>query len=195
MFGKEYNSNPSKFIVPDTEPKPIVYVSEELEVLFFEMENGHLMEGWTERETVAFLMEGEPIVDNENWGDFMRNWESIQADPLDGYSLYSLFEEPELVTEEEEMVEGWHSFMAFDESSCGPFEDSYHTGHREYVAFDKQEGGMEDVSPLDGITLRLLWKDNPAQPMVETVSENADWFPQAYIIGESIPRPAAPFSP
>ncbi|KAI8563785.1 hypothetical protein RHMOL_Rhmol03G0135900 [Rhododendron molle] len=69
MFQKEYNSDPSKFIVPDTEPKPIVYIPEEPEVLFFEsfeMENGHLMEGWAERETVEFLTEGEPIVDNEN---------------------------------------------------------------------------------------------------------------------------------
>ncbi|KAI8563784.1 hypothetical protein RHMOL_Rhmol03G0135800 [Rhododendron molle] len=85
------------------------------------------------------------------------------------------------------MVEEWHSFMAFNESSCGPFKNSYHMGHREYVAFDKQKGEMEDVSPLDGVTLPLLWKDDPAQPMVETISEDAGWFPHAYIIGGSLP--------
>ncbi|KAG5544276.1 hypothetical protein RHGRI_016882 [Rhododendron griersonianum] len=197
MFGKEYNSDPSKFIVPDTEPRPIVYIPEEPEVLFFEsfeMENGHLMESWTERETMGFFMGGEPIIDDENW-------ESFQAGPLDGYSLHGLFQEPELVTKGEEMVEELHSFvppMAFDESSRGPFEDSYHTGHEEYVAFNtnqfiqvlegyKQEGGIEDVTPLDGITPPLLWKDDPAQPIIETVFEDADWFPQAYIIGESLP--------
>ncbi|KAG5553074.1 hypothetical protein RHGRI_011064 [Rhododendron griersonianum] len=127
-------------------------------------------------------MGGKPIVDNENWGDFVQNWESIQANPLDGYSPYGLFEEPELLTKEEEMVEELHSFvppMAFDESSCGPFKDSYHTGHEEYVAFDtnhftqvpegyNKQGGMGDVCHLDGVMLPLLWKDDHAQPMIET---------------------------
>lgn len=73
-LGEEFNLDPSKFIVPDTEPKPIVYVPEEPEVLFFEsfeMEHSHSKEGWTEGETIGFLMGGEPIVDNENWGDFV----------------------------------------------------------------------------------------------------------------------------
>lgn len=209
VLRKGFNLDPSKFIVPDTEPKPIVYVPEEPEVLFFEIEHAHLMEGWTEREMVGFFMGGKLIVDNENWGDFVQNWESIQANPLDGYSPYGLFEEPELVTKEEEMVEELHSFvppMAFDESSCGPFKDSYHTGHEEYVAFDtnhftqvpegyNKQGGMGDVSHLDGVMFPLLWKDDHAQPMIETVFEDAGWFPQAYIIGESLPRPAAPFPP
>ncbi|KAF7138786.1 hypothetical protein RHSIM_Rhsim07G0165100 [Rhododendron simsii] len=168
VFGKEYNSDPSKFIVPDTEPKPIVYVPEEPE-----------------------------------------NWESFQANPLDGYSLYGLFQEPEPVEEEERMDEELHSFvppMTFDESNRGHFEDAHHTGHEEYAAFDtnqfiqvpegyEQKGGMEDMCPLDGVTLPLLWKDDPGQPMVETVFEDIDWFPQACIIGESLPRPAAPFPP
>ncbi|KAF7140221.1 hypothetical protein RHSIM_Rhsim06G0111000 [Rhododendron simsii] len=123
VLGKEYNSDPSKFIVPDTEPKPIVYVPEEPEVLFFgsfEMGNRHLMEGWTERETAEFLIRGEPTVGDETWSDFVQNWESFQANPLDGYSLYGLFQEPEPVEEEERMDEELHSFvppMTFDESS------------------------------------------------------------------------------
>ncbi|KAF7139212.1 hypothetical protein RHSIM_Rhsim07G0164800 [Rhododendron simsii] len=185
VFGKEYNSDPSKFIVPDTEPKPIVYVPEEPEVLFlgsFEMENRHLMEGWYERETVEFLMGGEPTVGDETWSDFVQNWESFQANPLDGYSLYGLFQEPEPVEEEERLDEELHSFvppMTFDESSRGHFEDAHHTGHEEYAAFDTNQ----------------FIQDDPGQPMVETVFEDIDWFPQAYIIGESLPRPAAPFPP
>ncbi|KAF7146737.1 hypothetical protein RHSIM_Rhsim04G0134700 [Rhododendron simsii] len=166
VFGKEYNSDPSKFIVPDTEPKPIVYALEEPK-------------------------------------------ESFQANPLDGYSLYGLFQEPEPVEEEERMDEELHSFvppMTFDESSRGHFEDAHHTGHGEYATFDtnqfiqalegyEQKSGMEDMCPLDGVTLPLLWKADPSQPAVETVFEDDDWFPQAYIIGESLPRPAALFPP
>lgn len=131
----------------------------------------------------------------------------MQAGPLDGYSPYGLVEAPEFVVKEEEMVEELYSFvppMAFDESSRGPFEDSYHTGHDEYVTFDtnqfiqmpeeyEQESGMDDVSHLDGVTLPLPY--NPVQLAIETVFEDDDWFPQAYIIGESLPRPAAPFLP
>ncbi|KAF7143230.1 hypothetical protein RHSIM_Rhsim05G0118900 [Rhododendron simsii] len=173
VFGKEYNSDPSKFIVPDTEPKPIVYVPKKPEVLFlgsFEMENRHLMEGWNERETVEFFMGGEPIIGDETWSDFVQNWESFQANPFDGYSLYGLFQELEPVEEEERMDEELHSFvppMTFDESSRGHFEDAHHTGHEEYAAFDtnqfiqvpegyEQKGGMEDMCPLDGVTLPLL---------------------------------------
>ncbi|KAG5544381.1 hypothetical protein RHGRI_016959 [Rhododendron griersonianum] len=71
-------------------------------------------------------MGGEPIIDD-------KNWELFQAGPLDGYSLHGLFQEPELVTKGEEMVEELHSFvppMAFNESSRGPFGDSYYTAMR-----------------------------------------------------------------
>ncbi|KAF7112390.1 hypothetical protein RHSIM_RhsimUnG0234000 [Rhododendron simsii] len=187
VFGKEYNSDPSKFIVPDTEPKPVVYVPEVPEVLFlgsFEMENRRLMEAWAERETMG----GELTVGDETWSDFVQNWESFQANPLDRYSLYGLFQESELVEEEERMDEELHSFvppMTFDESSRGHFEDAHHTGHEEYAAFDtnqfiqapegyEQKDGMEDMCPLDGVTLPLLWKADPSQPAVETVFEDND---------------------
>lgn len=52
MLGKGSNLDPSKFIMPDTEPKPIVCMPEKPKVLFlesFEMEYVELMEGWTER--------------------------------------------------------------------------------------------------------------------------------------------------
>ncbi|KAF7116299.1 hypothetical protein RHSIM_RhsimUnG0031500 [Rhododendron simsii] len=177
VFGKEYNSDPSKFIVPDTEPKPVVYVPEVPGVLFlgsFEMENRRLMEAWAERETMG----GELTV------------------------------KPEPV-EEERMDEELHNFvppMTFNESSHGHFEDAHHTGHEECAAFDtnqfiqvpegyEQKDGMEDLCPLDGVTLPLLWKADPSQLAVETVFEDDDWFPQAYIIGESFPRPATPFPP
>ncbi|KAF7129449.1 hypothetical protein RHSIM_Rhsim10G0115100 [Rhododendron simsii] len=132
MFGKECNSNPSKFIVPDTEPKPIVYISEEPE-----------------------------------------NWESFQANPLDGYSLYGLFQEPEPVIEEEKADQELHNFVAFDESSRGPFENSYYPGHEEYATFDtnqfiqtpegyEQENETGDMSPFDEVTLPL--QNNLGQP-------------------------------
>ncbi|KAF7141427.1 hypothetical protein RHSIM_Rhsim06G0103800 [Rhododendron simsii] len=122
------------------------------------MKNRRLMEAWAGRVTMG----DELTVGDETWSDFVQNWESFQANPLDGYSLYRLFQEPKPVEEEERMDEELHSFvppMTFDESSRGHFEDAHHTGHEEYAAFDTNQ------------------------------------FIQAYIIGESLPRPAAPFPP
>ncbi|KAI8533474.1 hypothetical protein RHMOL_Rhmol10G0013500 [Rhododendron molle] len=58
------------------------------------------------------------------------------------------------------------------------------------------EEATSNTDPLDTVSLPALFQHNPSsdcQQAIETVFNDHDWFPQAYIIGESLPRPSAPF--
>ncbi|KAI8568358.1 hypothetical protein RHMOL_Rhmol02G0191900 [Rhododendron molle] len=107
--------DPTLFIVPDTEPRPVVEIPEETALCFlWEWEDtwGELITDWEELEAANFQRNDDPLFE----AGWEVNWQNIHADPLDGFSLYALFEN---------QVEAYQVFQEMPEWGWDPTPDEY----------------------------------------------------------------------
>ncbi|KAI8571778.1 hypothetical protein RHMOL_Rhmol01G0145400 [Rhododendron molle] len=107
--------NPSLYIIPTTQPKPIVELPIEDAVCALETVEWDFQRRWDDQANDFFAVEHRVLItgvwpmaldpyqveelEHEDW---RQDWEEMMADPFDGYSLFALFLEPEPVEEEDE---------------------------------------------------------------------------------------------
>ncbi|KAH7836661.1 hypothetical protein Vadar_004049 [Vaccinium darrowii] len=203
--------NPSLYIIPDTEPKPLVPVPEDLGILFLGSVKPKTKPTW------ADMAESEEwAMNDQGWEKFRQEWDPSQFIIPDSHAkpVVSIPTGP--------------SICRIDKVVC--IAGMVHT--LEYVELSEQEDWRERweaicADPLDAVSLPTLFEepgdiwnrtlgevyhwvpsshppDNLLPPpllgieehsAIETVFGDHDWFPQAYIIGESLPRPSVLFPP
>lgn len=202
----EPSFDPSQYIIPETQPKPIVEVLTGDAICMiqtldwvFELRWQSTIETFQDIENRALIdgvwpaPELEDVQELEN-GAWREEWEERQADPFNGYSLYTLFLELELADEEEHDWE-WEA---------------------ELVVWHQ----VEDEDPLDVTTLPLLFNEEEVQQgpdllnprilfaqfrdeTLDTITRGLDdyyeymtrpaeqniYYPQCYIVDETLPQP------
>ncbi|KAG5544329.1 hypothetical protein RHGRI_016922 [Rhododendron griersonianum] len=88
---KSQDFDPTSFIIPDTEPEPIVEIPEEIALCYL-WDWGDLIADWKEFEVANFQEDVNPFFE-PGWE---VDWQNIYADPLDGFSLNMMFNLPEM---------------------------------------------------------------------------------------------------
>ncbi|KAI8572213.1 hypothetical protein RHMOL_Rhmol01G0180700 [Rhododendron molle] len=120
-------------------------------------------------------------------GDWRRDWEEMMADPLDGYSLFALFTEPEPVKEEDEWEwerepNGWHwmdDSDPLDETSL-----AYLFQEEEVV----EEMDLMNPRMFSGLTVRTIVNLTRNSDTLDRAMDYL-FLPQEYIIEEFFPQP------
>lgn len=162
--------DPSLFIVPVTQPKPIVSVPENLEVCILDNIGKECKRKWGD-----IVEEGEWAMSDEEWEEFRQEL----ANPFDGSSLYHLFEETDQPDPQKKLEWGLSKFIVSDSYAkpivnmpsesqvCQTDQVVCITGMVNtlgYVNPDEQKDWQERweeicADPLDGISLLLLFEE------------------------------------